>query len=292
MSKYTTEVRYICEMKSGIDEKDLDKYSVDEIVSRARRKIFDFDYPIYDWRYKSTLETKILKHYYTREIAAETYGLWQLWLNTKLNEIMPKYNKLYEKEREILGREFKNIDVDITSMRTDDLLKELQSLRTDNLTRTDNFTRTDDLTRTDNLVRTDDLTHSNTHNDINRRRYSDTPQGAISFADADSGNVWLTDYERNDNNGGSTDENTGTVKNTGNVKNTGSVKNNGTSKNTGTQSDKGSESNTGTVKNNSNETGYRGGAAYYEMLSDYADKIINIDLMVVNELNDLFFGLW
>lgn len=292
MSKYTTEVRYICEMKSGIPENELDDYTVDEIIERARRKVFNFSYPIYDWSYRGALETKILKHYYTREICAETVGLWQLWLNAKMNEIMPKYNKLYQKEREIIGREFKNIDVDIDQLRTDDLLKEIENLRTDNLIRTDNFTKTNNLTRTDDLTRTDNLHHVNTHNDTNKRRYSDTPQGTINFADADTGNVWLTDYERNDNTGGSSDDNTGNVKNTGTVKDTGTVTDNGTSKNTGTQRNDGSESNTGTVKNVIHEIGYRGGKAYYEMLADYENKIVNIDLMIINELNDLFFGLW
>ena len=37
-------------------------------------------------------------HYYTREIGFETVGLWKLKLQTKLNEIMPYYNKLYETE--------------------------------------------------------------------------------------------------------------------------------------------------------------------------------------------------
>lgn len=33
-----------------------------------------------------------------REIGTETYGLWHLYLDTTLNEIMPYYNKLYETE--------------------------------------------------------------------------------------------------------------------------------------------------------------------------------------------------
>ena len=53
-------------------------------------------FPIFDENYRSVLETKILRHYYTREIGFETVGLWKHYLKTKLNEIMPKYNKLYE----------------------------------------------------------------------------------------------------------------------------------------------------------------------------------------------------
>ena len=53
-------------------------------------------YPIFDENYRETLDTKILKHYYTREIGFETVGLWKFKLNTKMNEIMDYYNQLYE----------------------------------------------------------------------------------------------------------------------------------------------------------------------------------------------------
>lgn len=95
MAKYTTQVRTICETLLGMEERE-GYHNVNEIVSRVRGKIFDFEYPIFDENYRSVLETKILKHYYTREIGAETMGLWKLWLDTKLNEIMPYYNQLYE----------------------------------------------------------------------------------------------------------------------------------------------------------------------------------------------------
>lgn len=97
MSKYTTQVRFICEEKAGLSESK-GQADVNEIISTARPVIFDFNYPIFDDNYKPVLETKILKHYYTREIGLETYGLWKLKLDTRLNEIMPYYNKLYESE--------------------------------------------------------------------------------------------------------------------------------------------------------------------------------------------------
>lgn len=97
MSKYTTEVRFICEQVSGLEEsKGYD--DTEEIIESARPHIFDFDYPIFDPAYKPILERKILDHYYTREIAYETYGLWKQKLRAKMREIMPYYNKLYNSE--------------------------------------------------------------------------------------------------------------------------------------------------------------------------------------------------
>lgn len=39
-------------------------------------------------------------------------------------------------------------------------------------------------------------------------------------------------------------------------------------------------------------TGKRNGASYSEMLDKYRDALINIDMMIIGELQDLFFKLW
>ena len=95
MSKYTTEVRFICESYAGLSE-SVGLSKTTEIIEKARPHIFDFDYPIFDDEYRKTLETKILKHYYTQEIGFEVVGLWKLYLDEKLNLIMPYYNQLYQ----------------------------------------------------------------------------------------------------------------------------------------------------------------------------------------------------
>lgn len=97
MSKYTTELRYICEVNAG--ETESTGYNdVQEVIDNSWDKIFSFDFPIFDENYREGLCKKIIKHYYTREIAEETYGLWKLRLDARMNEIMPYFNKLYESE--------------------------------------------------------------------------------------------------------------------------------------------------------------------------------------------------
>ena len=88
MSKYTTEVRYICEMYAGLEE-SVGFADVGKVITDSRDKIFDFQYPIFDENYRAALESKILLHYYTQEIGLETVGLWKLKLQAKMNEIMP-----------------------------------------------------------------------------------------------------------------------------------------------------------------------------------------------------------
>lgn len=97
MSKYTTEVRFICESLAGYVEQQ-GYGSVDNILTAAAPLVFDFDFPIFDEDYRLGLEKKILKHFYTREISEETVGLWKLRLNERMNLIMPLYNQMYESE--------------------------------------------------------------------------------------------------------------------------------------------------------------------------------------------------
>ena len=82
MSKYTTQVRFICESYAGFDE-SVGYSKADEVISKAIPMVFDFEFPIFDEAYRNVLCRKILRHYYTREIGAETVGLWKKWLNTR-----------------------------------------------------------------------------------------------------------------------------------------------------------------------------------------------------------------
>lgn len=61
------------------------------------------DFPIFDESYRKTLERKIIDHYYFREIGQETPYRFKKVLGTKLREIMPYYNKLYESELKLFA---------------------------------------------------------------------------------------------------------------------------------------------------------------------------------------------
>jgi hypothetical protein len=74
MAKYSTQIRTIIE---------------------TGYKIFDFDYPIFDEKYRSVLEKKILDRYFFREIGFETVAQFKHFLRTRMNEIMPYYNQHY-----------------------------------------------------------------------------------------------------------------------------------------------------------------------------------------------------
>ena len=67
---------------------DLSKY--------ARIKIFDFDYPLSQNIEKETFETNILNHFINRRIGFQTPTAFKIALNSKLNEIMPMYNNMFD----------------------------------------------------------------------------------------------------------------------------------------------------------------------------------------------------
>lgn len=278
MSKYTTEVRFICETYAGLEESK-GYADISSIIEKARTKVFDFDFPIYDESYRSVLETKILNHYYTREIGFETVGLWKHFLNMRLNEIMPYYNQLYKSTL----YEFNPLyDVDLTTTSNRDI-------KHDETTGSHN-TRTDDLTQTssDTATRTDDLAHTDhtTTSNSSKERYSDTPQGGLDGMESIESNLYLTNATLTDESGESNNNgtDTGTVKSEGN----------GSIKNTGTQKDDGSG-----TRNYTNTDGYlehvigkSGGSSYSNRILEYRKTFLNIDMDIIEDLSDLFLNLW
>ena len=298
MSKYTTEVRYICEYYASLS-RSADYTSVNEIISKSRDKIFSFDYPIFDEKYREILETKILKRYYTREIGEETVGLWKLRLDTRLNEIMPYYNKMYDAElikinplyttdlkrtKNIEGNTDKNNRVDSEGKTTND--KTENTVGSDKKTGTEGTTGSNDGTSyTEN---TKDNSSSST--DI----YSDTPQGTLSnMADL----TYLTNARKITDNGSVTGKtNTDTHDSseaTTTFNTTNSKTNNVTISETNDNTNKKTE--TGKIKSVEdyieNVVGYENVPAS-ELILKYRDSLINIDVMIIEKLSDLFINLW
>lgn len=279
MSKYTTELRFICETSAGLT--DSEGYtSTRNIIEKSRAKIFDFDYPIFDENYRSVLETKIIKHYYTREIAAETVGLWKLWLDERMNNIMPYYNQLYKSEL----LEFNPLyDTDITTDSNRKINHEENT--TDKNVRTDNLnnknTRTDNLS-TDNSHEDHD-TDSGTNNNLTA--YSDTPQNGLTGVTelnylTNATKVNGSDNKKHDNNGSYKTTNTGTQ--VDDATQTGTVSNDGS----GTKKYDNTDEYLEHVK------GKRGTDSFAKILQEYRKTFLNIDQMIINSLSDLFMGVW
>lgn len=206
MSKYTTEVRFICEHAAGLTE-SVGYADVDEVLENSYDKIFKVDkIPMFEGEtseHRKELYKKILGHYYTREIGFETVGLWKQKLNQKMIEIMPYYNKLYETEL-IEFDPMKNIDRVLTDEETRRRNTAGTSDRTLNETKNDtkDETRNETINETKNDTANTTLRHekkTSRGNDTNTNvinsaedswvLFSDTPEGGITgIENAGSGN--------------------------------------------------------------------------------------------------------
>lgn len=286
MSRFTTEVRYICETLAGHDE-SVGYNDVSTTITNAAPLLFNFNFPIFDEAYRLPLETKILRHFYTREICEETVRLWKLRLEDKLNLIMPYYNQLYRSEL----LEFNPMyDVDIATDHT----KNANSESNKTATGTTNFNSTVNKNKSDNGGKnyTDNTVINDASNSTAWDLYSDTPQGGIEGVEGNGNtlgnNYYLTDARKNtDNTERDTTNNTTHAETTTNTMN-------GTEVTTNTNA----TNNTATDEITDTETyiehvrGKRGNVSYSKMLQDFRKTFLNIDQMIINDLEPLFFGLW
>ena len=327
MAKYTTEVRSICESKSGLEESK-GFNNIDTILDNSWDKIFTTNCTFFDANYKPVLCKKILKHYYTREIGQETVGLWMLFMNRKLEEIMPYYNQLYESEL-IEFNPMHNMDLS----KTKNITGHETGAEMGTSSGTKSGTSSGSASSTDGgTTRGAGTTSANSsgsssesgssERDINENKsrsydgdlthkdaYSDTPQGSIYNVDS---NAYLTNYRRVSD---ITDDSEQTVTITSDDSSTSgstqySETGGETTSKTTTHGKTNAKTNSGTTsetssgstskQTNLNTTeqyiesvvGNNGSYNFSRLLQDFRDTFLNIDMMVIDEFRGMFMNLW
>lgn len=283
MSSLTTQLRYILEESAGYTQSP-GFNGIDEVIDKARPKIFSFDYPVFDEKYKEHLEKQILLQYYMREIGLETPGRWKLALMQRLRLIMPYYNGLYKSTL----FEFNPLyDVDMETMRTTTTTG-TQDGKTERENKTESETGL--TTKKDETASSTNKTQAsaaNTSVTTDKNAYSDTPQGSLSNV---VGNTYLTDYRKIDSEGEAESESEEST--------TGSMKNNTQQTSTENSDIASNEISTSELKIENLDDyiehvkGKTGGRMYGEMIKDFRSTFINIDKMIIDELKDLFSLLW
>lgn len=189
---------------------------------------FDFqmtNYPIFDENYRETLNHNILYHYYENEIGFETAPLFRLYLNQRLNEIMPYYNELYKVQKKLVDENLLLNNVNLTEQLTGS-----------------NTTQTSSTSQSSNK---------------GKNLFQDTPQGQISQTDIDN-QTWATNLTLNKND----------------------------------IEDESSATGNGTNEYLKTIIGNNGGKFNIDVLNDIKNNLMNIDLMIINELNDLFMQIF
>lgn len=224
--------------------------------------IWDFDYPsYYKGVEKSSFEQKVIDHYYFRQIGQETVGRWLHYFRSRIREIMPNYIRLYEsvKLMDELENPFDNVDV------TETFEQEIKGESSGQSTGSSQGTTAGDNTtsHSSNTVTKDDKTH----------RFSNTPQGAISNLDS-----YLTEA--------SVDDNT----NTEEVKE--NTKENSKINSTASSTESNNNSNTQTMKHTLTKKGNQGVNTYAHDIIEYRQALIDVDMMIIEDLNELFLGAY
>ena len=227
------------------------------------------NYPIFDENYRNTLNQNILNYYYESEIGVETAALFKKLLNARMQLIMPKYNKMYTVENLFPTQNvYDNVNLTETMDRD----------TRDVIDRDDSGT----ISETNNNTQSGSGTQTGSSSANNKNLYQDTPHGSISMETLGSGSVYATNFTLDNNSQSST------------VTDTTSSTNNTTLANMSTASR--DQTNTGTedyVKTIIGSNGKKYSADVYEKLYDNVlNKFENIDMLIINELQDLFMGIF
>lgn len=201
MSKYTITIRKL--IQNGF------KFNLD-------------NYPIFDESYRGTLNKKILDHYLMSEIGLETPALFNHYLGSKMNEIMPYYNTLYQKQTALINNLENNVNI------------------------TESFNRNIDNSSSGTTTTSSD----------GKTLFEDTPQGRLvqsSMEDMDHA----------------------------------------TNINFSKASDSANSTSTGNSTEDyiKNVVGNNGGKYNIDLLKEIKNNLLNIDVMIINELSDLFMGI-
>lgn len=248
----------------------------DQVIEYARPFIFDFIFPIFDEEYRITLETKILKHFYFREIGLETPAQWKFYLNEVLNLEMPVLNKYY-----------KSALLDFNPLYNVDLIRERHGDGTLERTGNENanLTNNQEIKHTGNRSENAQANGNaiNISNNTVKQRFSDTPQNGLTDVENDR---YLTSYQHNTSNGSDSNTSNSNTQMTGN------------DTSSDTQSSRGS--NIISRNENANTTdhyietvkGNQGGASFSAMIMEFRKSLINTDQMVFDALNPLFMGIY
>lgn len=279
VSKYTMEVRYICEQLANATI-ETQVGDVPGIIEKAAPQIFDFDFPIWNEDYRKTLEEKILLHFYMREIGQETVGEWKLRLMQTLQDIMPEMNELYK------SVEFKYdplTDIDYTT----DTKGENKS------TSGRKSTITDEGSRAEHEYATDSANSTESSESSGKQLFNDTPMGQVdSTKDADgksnndpwAGAVWKGKYatsatmNKNDSTSNSESKNTHNADNNATINNT----------RTGdeTQND---TANRSMISRVFGKSSFR---SYGRLIQEFRENIMNVDKLVFEKLECCFMLLY
>ena len=255
----------------GKDEEERTK--IKDLAKVTHEKIFDFDYPLSAKIDKNKFEINILNKFLKRRIGTETVVDFKIELEVKLNEIMPKYNKMFDF---LDGWDL------FSSGEVEERISENTNNRRNEFTETNNINQeiNKKIDSDSNTTNTLENTSNNETNLIQSHRESNTPQGYIENV---QDNAYLSKYNYN--------EDTTTSEDITNSK--------GSSQNTTSNSETSNITNNENRNNNTNETNTnkinekitRSPGDKINLYKEFQNNIASIYTMIYNELSSLFLQI-
>lgn len=217
-------------------------------------KLWDFDYPsFYQGDEKKAFEQLVIDHYRFRQIGQETPGRFKHYFRTRIREIMPYYIQLY-----------KSVELMAT---VEDPFKAYDLTETFTKHTTDKGS-TSDTSSSENSLTSESSGNSNESRSISKiHKYSKTPQGSI-----DNIEDYMTEA--------SVDNDTDTLES--------STSDSGSSSGTASATSSGSSEAEGSETYELRRFGNIGVQPLGQEIEYYRKALINVDMMVIDELKDLF----
>lgn len=248
---------------------------IDEKIEFARPYIFSFDYKCYgDDEDKKHLEQHILRKYFNREICCSSLVKWQMYLYSRLNDIMPKYNALYTANLQLIENAVNVLNPYAITESKD---RNIDTKSTDT-----GKTSVSNTSKGSNEYK-DDTTNNTTGTETDKSnastKYSDTPQ-ALMESDKD----YLTNLTKVDSGSNNSYTSNTTNANSGNSSNENTSS--GSTETSGTGTETKSDNYVKTIKGNMAK--YNSG----ELLESYKNAIISIEELITNDLADLFYLIY
>ena len=256
-----------------VNEGKEEKTKIRNLAKEGRKYIFDFEYPLSNYVNKAEFETNILNHFIKRRIGYETPVDFLIHLETKMNEIMPFYNKMFDALETYKINESEKTIHDFSSNKTIDNTSTSNSENVKN--GKINRTGTDETTGENTISNTSSTDTTVTED----RRNSQLPQSEIENVQNAS---YLTDYTLNNNTSNSEDTSESTGNSTQTVEKTEEIKDNTTITNEENGTNNTIEANTSQDVITKIDP---------KLIFEYLEKMKNIYSMIYKDLDVLFYQL-
>lgn len=255
----------------------MDRHDVNDIdMATTKSHVFGLDrYPIFDEAYRHQLNRKIIARFWNREIGQETDEMFRMRMDTRMRELMAEKNQRYLSER-LKFDPMKTIDISTVVNETGSgTLNGTTSSNTDTTEKTDGTHG--------NTKKTDaDVTSDSTSNKEAKSR----AVGSVMPQNQLSGNGDYADSAQDSVSNGKDTSHTETgTTSTETDSGTNSLTSTGTNDQTGTAN----SNTTDTRDRTSTTSGMQAMPA--QLLQQYRDTILNIDLEILTDLERLFMSV-